>query len=193
MSTTANPKGYRKSVRFLDEETKEALFVGDIIGHVAKSNVEIFDYNGRLAFSMKPNRIFVPTRWTLRTGDGAVVGTLVQKIFRRGFWVGLDAAGLERFRAIDPQSRRDQLAMQALGGAVSRNALVAGETLIGSVQEEKREKVKKKGIFGFLKRLVVSSDPVLRLELAAVDVDPRLFCGFLLVLYEITVPLDRSL
>jgi hypothetical protein len=35
-------------------------------------------------------------------------------------------------------------------------------------------------------------DPLLRLEPAAAAVDPRLFCGFMLLLYEITVPLDRS-
>ena len=43
---------------------------------------------------------------------------------------------------------------------------------------------------------MTGSDPLLRLEPAAISslggIDTRLFCGFMLLLYEITVPLDRS-
>ena len=82
--------------------------------------------------------------------------------------------------------------MQVLGGAVSRYVLVSGDTLIGSVQEEKREKVEEGGVKGFFKTLLTGSDPLLRLEPAAAQIDTRLFCCFMLLLYEITVTLDRS-
>ncbi len=190
------PKGYKKSVRFLDEATGRALYGCDIVGHVASRRVEVFDGAGASAFAVKPTRVIMPMTWRLTDGtaghEGEPLGVLKQKIFARGFWAGLDTAGVERFRAIDPQSTTDKIAMQALGGAVSRYALVSGGDLVGSVQEEKREKASDGGIKGFFKTLVTASDPLLRLEPAGTRIDRRLLCCLLLLLYEITVPLDRA-
>jgi len=186
------PKGYKKTARFLDEATGETLYRCDVFGHVARRRTEFVDGAGRPAFAMTPNRIVMPTVWRLTDADGRPAGALVQKIFARGFWAGLDPGGGERFRAVDPQKLSDKIAMQVLGGAVTRYALVAGDTPIGSVREERREAVAAGGVTGFLKGLVTPIDPLLRLEPAAAAVDPRLFCAFMLLLYEITVPLDRT-
>jgi hypothetical protein len=186
------PKGYKQTARFVDEATGATLYQCDIVGHVARSRTDFVDGAGAPAFSLKPNRIVMPTEWRLTGADGAPAGALAQKIFARGFWAGLDPGGEERFRVVDPQKLGDKIAMQVLGGAVSRYALVAGDTYIGSVQEEKREPVADGGAKGFLKGLLAPIDPLLRLEPAAAAVDPRLLCCLLLLLYEITVPLDRS-
>ena len=186
------PKGYKKTQTFLDEESGRTIYGCDIVGHVASRRVTFCDTGGAPAFSIKPTRVLMPMTWRLTETGGALFGTLNQKVFARGFWAGLDASGRERFRAIDPQKLSDKIAMQALGGAVSRYVLMSGETPIGAIQEEKREQVEEGGVKGLFKTLLTNSDPLLRLEPAAAETDTRLFCGFMLLLYEITVPLDRS-
>lgn len=190
------PRGYKKTARFLDEATGGTLYGCDIVGHAARSRVEVFDGAGAPAFALKPTRVIMPMTWRLTasgTGQaGTPIGALKQKIFARGFWASHDAAGVERFRVVDPQSLTDKVAMQLLGGAVSHYALASGGALVGSVQEEKREQVAEGGIKGFLKTLATGSDPLLRLEPAGAGIDPRLLCCLLLLLYEITVPLDRA-
>jgi hypothetical protein len=186
------PKGYKKTARFVDEATGETLYRCDIVGHVARCRIGFVDGADRPAFAMTPNRIVMPTEWRITDADGRPAGALVQKIFARGFWAGFDAGGTEHFRAVDPQKLGDKVAMQVLGGAVSRYALVAGDRHIGSVQEERHKAAAEGGVKGFLKGFVAATDPLLRLEPAAAAVVPRLFCGFMLLLYEITVPLDRS-
>ena len=58
------------------------------------------------------------------------------------------------------------------------------------------ETVEEGGMKGFFKTLMTGSDPLLRLEPAAArsngGIDLRLLCAFMLLLFEITVPLDRS-
>lgn len=186
------PRGYKKTQAFLDEDSGGTLYSCDIVGHVASRRATFCDAAGQPAFSIKPTRVLMPMCWRLTAESGELLGTLNQKVFARGFWAGLDAAGRERFRAVDPQKLSDKIAMQALGGAVSRYVLMSGDTPVGSIQEEKREQVEEGGVKGFFKTLMTGSDPLLRLEPAAAESDTRLFCGFMLLLYEITVPLDRS-
>jgi hypothetical protein len=186
------PKGYKKTARFLDEETGNTLYACDIVGHVARSRTDFLDGSGQPAFSLKPNRVVMPTEWRLTGAASAPAGAMVPQIFACCFWAGLDPGGRERFRVVDPQKLGDKIVLQVLGGAVSRYALMAGDTRIGSVQEERREPVADGGAKGFLNGLLAPIDPLLRLEPAAAAVDPRLLCCLLLLLYEITVPLDRS-
>ena len=41
------PKGYKKSVRFLDESTDQPIYTSDIVGHFARSRVTFLDEDGR--------------------------------------------------------------------------------------------------------------------------------------------------
>lgn len=107
------PKGYKKTARFVDEASGDTLYSCDIVGRVARARVEFVDGARQPAFSLKPNRIVLPTVWRLTGPDGRPAGALVQKIFGRGFWAGLDAAGAERFRVVDPRSRADDEAATA--------------------------------------------------------------------------------
>jgi len=186
------PKGYKKTQTFLDEESGRTIYSCDIVGHAASRRVTFSDAAGQPAFAIKPTRVLMPMTWRLTDPSGALFGTLNQKVFARGFWAGLDPQGRERFRAVDPQKLSDKIAMQVLGGAVSRYVLMSGDTPVGSIQEEKREEVAERGVKGFVKTLLTGSDPLLRLAPAAAEADTRLFCGFMLLLYEITVPLDRA-
>ncbi|MEM7222300.1 MAG: hypothetical protein AAF495_04935 [Pseudomonadota bacterium] len=192
------PKGYRRTIRVCREDAledgsdRQLLFEGDVIGHAASHQVSFRDPNGASAFSIAPHRKIMPMRWPVTVADGTAIGVLDQKIVAKGFWAVLDGAGNELFRVIDPQSLTDKIAMQALGGAVSRYVFMAGERVLGAVTEEKREKIKARGLRGFFKTLVTTSDPVLRLESARALPDLRLLAMTVFLLYEITVPLDRS-
>jgi len=185
-------KGYKKTRRFLDEATERTIYTCDIVGHVTRGRVTFCDEACAAAFSLKPTRVVKPMTWRAMAEEDEPVGSLDQKVFARGFWAGHDPSDRELFRAVDPQKLKHKIAMQALGGAVSRYLLMNGDTPIGSVQEEKREQTEEGGVKGFFKTLMTGSDPLLRLGPAAAEIDTRLFCCLMLLLYEITVPLDRS-
>ena len=192
------PKGYRRTIHVCKEgpelgaNTRQVLFSGDVIGHAASHEVSFYQPDGTPAFSIKPHRKIMPMQWPIVASDGSALGVLDQKVVAKGFWAGLDPAGSELFRVIDPQSRKDQIAMQIFGGAVSKYAFVRGEELLGSVSEEPREEIEASGIRGFFKRFRTQSDPVLRFQPGITLPDLRLLALTVFLLYEITVPLDRS-
>ena len=168
------------------------LYRGDVIGHAASHEVTFHGPDGAAAFSIAPHRKIMPMRWPVTAADGSEIGVLDQKIVAKGFWAGLAPDGSELFRVIDPQSNANKFAMQALGGAVSRYGFTSGDTAIGFVTEEKREKIEATGVRGFFKSFGAKRDPVLRIESGVALPDLRLVAMTMFLLYEITVPLDRS-
>lgn len=192
------PKGYRHTVRICAEGAEHApdgrniLFSGDVIGHAASHTVVFRGPDGAPDFAIGPNRKILPSRWTLTRARGGGIGALNQKLIGKGAWAGVDGNDTELFRVVDPQSLPRKIAMQALNGAATRYAVVSGDTVLGAVSEEKRGKTEGRGVMGFLKKLVTTSDPVLRLEPGAPQPDIRLLAMAVFLLFEITVPLDRA-
>lgn len=192
------PKGYRHTVRICtegaetDPEAREILFTGDMVGHAAAHTVVFRGPDGKPAFVVGPNRKILPNRWSLTRAEGGEVGAISQKMLGKGAWAGVDPNDEELFRVVDPQSLPKKIAMQALNGAATRYAIVAGDTVLGTISEEKRHKTEGRGVMRFLKKLVTTSDPVLRLEPGIDQPDMRLLAMAVFLLFEITVPLDKA-
>ncbi len=192
------PKGYRHTVRICtegaepDAESRQTLFIGDMIGHAASHTVVFRGPNGKPDFVIGPNRKILPNRWSLTRAEGGEIGALSQKLLGKGAWAGVDAKDAELFRVVDPQSLPRKIAMQALNGAATRYAIMSGDTVLGTISEEKRRRTEGRGVMGFLKKLVATSDPVLRLEPGIDLPDMRLLAMAVFLLFEITVPLDKA-
>ena len=192
------PKGYRRTVRICtegaepDPNSRQTLYTGDVNGHAASHTVVFRGPDGKPAFVIGPNRKILPSRWPLTRAEGGEIGALSQKVFGKGAWAGVDPKDAELFRVVDPQSLPRKIAMQALNGAATRYAIVSGDTVLGTISEEKRSKTEGRGVIGFLKTLVTTSDPVLRLEPGADLPDIRLLAMAVFLLFEITVPLDKA-
>lgn len=192
------PKGYRHTVRICtegvtpDPESRQTLLTGDVIGHAASHTVVFRGPEGKPDFVIGPNRKILPNRWPLTRAEGGEIGAISQKLIGKGAWAGMDSADTELFRVVDPQSLPRKIAMQALNGAATRYAIVSGDTVLGTISEEKRGRSEGRGVMGFLKKLVATSDPVLRLEPGIDLPDMRLLAMAVFLLFEITVPLDKA-
>ena len=157
----ALPRKYKGTMQVRDHLTEDVLASCDVIGDPVFAAQTVKDAKGQ-AWQMKANRRLMPSRWLVSNPDGQVVMQFDQKISRklvnpltRVMLALLDADGRERYRFVDPESN---LIDKVMGGSPLEWAIVEGPTEVAKLVNIPREKVKPKGIRGWVQRLLAGSD-----------------------------------
>lgn len=182
------PKGYRYSLDLLDEPSQLVLASCDVTGPPANSTLVITDEQGR-SWTMAPNRKLMPTRWSVTDPaeriamqfDLKLMGKLVNPVQRVALAL-LDGEGKEVHRVIDP---RTSIPDRLLGTGPNDWILTEGDRPVARLARLPR-RPRQPGIIGFLKGLLIPSDPGIVSLGPSHALSPPVALGMMIVFNEVT-------
>ncbi len=153
------PENYRGTFELLDDQTRQVMASCDVSGHATFSPVSIIDSEHQ-AWTMKPNRKIMPTRWILTDPGRSVAMQFDQNLSSklkkyRTILTLLDSRDKEFYRIVDP---RKSTINRILGVGPDDWAIMDGDKLAAKVTFLTEAKAPPSGLWQKITDFLTSSD-----------------------------------
>jgi hypothetical protein len=183
------PNNYRGTYEILDEQTQQVMAYCDVSGHATFSVVSIMDKDHN-AWTMKPNRKILPTRWIMIGPSQSLAIQFDQNLSRklknpiyRVVLTLLDGKDKEIYHVVDP---REQFIDRVLGVGPDDWVLMEGDEPVARITNLVRYEGEPAGLWQKLKAFLTPTDKgVVSLKGSHVLSAP-IALAMLLILHELT-------
>lgn len=183
------PSNYRGTYEILDEQTQQVMAYCDVSGHATFSLVSIMDEDHK-AWTMKPNRKILPTRWILTGPSQSLAIQFDQNLSRklknpihRVVLTLLDGQDKVIYHVVDP---REQFIDRVLGVGPDDWVLMEGDEPAARITNLVRYEGQPVGLWQKLKAFLTPTDKGIVSLKGSHVLSAPIALAMLLILHELT-------